>query len=290
MNIHHSLSLAFLTLLGSGAWAQNTGKPIETAPNWSLSAEAGRASYHARETGPAGQTLNAETGHLQLERLGLTYQVNGRWKLKATVESLHDTVAYDGVTQNAIPLHTHTRIRLNRYEGHAQYAWLQSSDYQVYWIAGLEHLTLDRAIAGTLPAPPLLPFGTQPLTETLHSTRAILGSLVSWAPSASLPVTLDLKVELLPAIAHRLDVNTFGTYDNKKLRPHTGLDWRVGLHFQYQIKPDLKLTLAQDAESLSPRASGTETLTQSGTPVATVTYPGSKQYLRSTRIGAVWSF
>jgi hypothetical protein len=291
MKISHPAALVVLTLLGHDAWAQASGTALATDPNWSITAETGRVSYRAHETGAAGQTLNSEAGHLQQEKLGLGYQVNARWKLTATAESMHDTVGYDGLTQNSIPLQTQTHIRINRYEGRAQYTWIQESAYQILVAAGLEHLSLDRAIRGTLPAPPLLPFGTQPLTETLHTTRAIVGGALNWSLLPALPgATLQLKAELMPSLAHRLDVNTFGTYDNKQVRPRASLDWRLGFDFQYRLTPNLKFTLAKDTESLSPRASSTEVLTKNGSPVATVMYPGSKQYLRSTRLGLAWEF
>lgn len=278
-------SILALPVLAQPAAASSDG--YET-PNWRIQLDAGKTHYSAREVGTTGQLLNRESGLLLTETVTGTY-VQDQWSWQISWEHLHDTVPYDGVTQTGVPITTQSRILANRYSALTHCAWITQPDWSLAPLLGLEQFQLDRTIAATPPSPPSLPLGTQALQEVLTTRRAILGLSAKWMPPKQ-AWTLTAGVQMMPSWHQSLKVNTYGTYDEKSLRPGHSTDWRLNLSAAYPWSPQTLLTANWTRESFKPGASGTEALTKNGIPSASIQYPGSQQFLSGIKFGVLFLF
>jgi hypothetical protein len=104
------------------------------------------------------------------------------------------------------------------------------------------------------------------------------------------PLSVQANVDALRSFRQDLDVGTFGLYDNVRLHPARGTDWRWQLAAQWQVLPQLELGLGYVQERFAPGVSPVGIWQRNGTPVTGVRYPGSQQQLQTVDLSLRYRF
>jgi hypothetical protein len=244
-------------------------------------------TYQSIERSSSGFITNQENGKLPTVAAALGWQ-GERWFAQARYAIARNDVDYQGYTQLFLPLTTTSKLDIRQLNVQGGYEVRVADNTAAQWRVGLDRLHIDRLIQ---PA-----FGSLPLQEVMTSDRVSLGvGLRHIWPDVGLggrkqPLSVQANVDALRSFRQDLDVGTFSLYDNVRLQPARGTDWRWQLAAQWQVLPQLELGLGYVQERFAPGVSPVGIFQRNGTPVTGVRYPGSQQQFQTVDVSLRYRF
>jgi hypothetical protein len=244
------------------------------ALEWSLAPRS--SAYDAREyLGDRQFLLNREQGRL----VGATVAVSGQPDdgVKATLqaERLSGLVAYQGLSQVGLPIATHTRLGLQRIElGLGPATGWAIGPGRLQGHAALAMQRLDRRIrASSL---------SLPLREILSSQEVVFGAAFEVPTmAAALPLGLVARLSASMPFDQTLVVDSHGQFDRARLAPAPRTTWAAGLEAVWRPAVGWRAGLGVSTRWLRVGPAPAQGLTREGLPVGTISYPGSRQTIRS---------
>lgn len=267
--------------------AQVSSASLDAQTGVSLALSRGSMTYQSIERSSSGFITNQENGKLPTVAAALRWQ-GEQWFAQARYAIARHDVDYQGYTQLLIPLTTTSKLDIRQLNVQGGYEVRVANHTAAQWRVGLERLHIDRLIQPAL--------GSLPLQEVMTSDRLMLGMGLrhTW-PDVGFggrrqPVSVQANVDALRSFRQDLDVGTFGLYDNVRLQPARGTDWRWQLAAQWQVLPQLEIGLGYVQERFAPGVSPVGIFQRNGTPVTGVRYPGSQQQLQTVDVSLRYRF
>lgn len=240
--------------------------------------------YDAREyLGDSRFLLNREKGRLVGGSLALVVAPASGLIGQVRYTSASGLIDYQGLSQFGLPVATKTRLALER----LQLAAAPANGWSIGPGRSWGELTMARQqLDRSIRASPT----SLPLRERIVSWEFGVGAGYAAAHhAAGFPLEIAFRLSATTPLEQHLTVDSFGEFDEALLRPAArasgSAHWEAALH----ASPDTRIGVAYAVRWMRFGPAPARSLSRDGQPVGQISYPGSRQTIRSILVHVSWS-